>query len=310
MQGRRQSLPGLLPDRAPQRLKGMLRQARTFLEMIKFEHTVFALPFAYVGMVLAAKGWPSGYQFLWITVAMIAARTFGMGANRLIDLRFDRLNPRTQDWPLSAGRLSAWVAWVALGLSAAVLAGAAWRLGSLPLRLLPAAYIILIAYSFTKRFTWLSHFALGFVDGLAPVGAWVGVRNSLFTAADLPAWILLLTVTLWMGGVDAIYGCADYAFDRQQGLHSLAARYGVAVALRVSDLSHALAVVLLLVLGLWMPLGWIYWLGLLAVIALLFYEHSLIHPSDLSRINLAFFNVNGYISLTLFVAVLAGYLIR
>ncbi|MGA2111861.1 MAG: UbiA-like polyprenyltransferase [Anaerolineales bacterium] len=288
----------------------MLRQARTFLEMIKFEHTVFALPFAYVGMVLAAKGWPSVYQALWITVAMVAARTFGMGGNRLIDLQFDRINPRTKNWPLSTGLLRPWVAWLALGVSAAVLGVAAWRLGSLPLRLLPAAYAILIGYSFTKRFTWLSHFAMGFVDGLAPLGAWVGERNSLFTARDLPAWILLLTVTLWMGGVDAIYGCADYVFDQQQGLHSLAARYGIPVALRVSDFSHALAVALLLVLGVWASLGWIYWLGLLAVIALLFYEHSLIRPSDLSRINLAFFNVNGYISLTLLVAVLAVYLVH
>jgi 4-hydroxybenzoate polyprenyltransferase len=151
---------------------------------------------------------------------------------------------------------------------------------------------------------------MGFVDGLAPVGAWVGVRNSLFTVADLPAWILLLTVALWMGGVDAIYGCADYAFDREQGLHSLAARYGVRAALRISNLCHALAVILLFVLGAWMSLGWIYWLGLGMVIALLFYEHSLIGPSDLSRINLAFFNVNGYISLTLFVAVLVGYLVH
>lgn len=290
--------------------QNVFRQARTFLEMIKFEHTVFALPFAYVGMVLAAKGWPSAFQFLWITVAMVAARTFGMGGNRLIDLRFDRLNPRTRNWPLSTGLLKPWVAWVAVGLSAALLGVAAWRLGTLPLRLLPAAYATLIGYSFTKRFTWFSHFAMGFVDGLAPVGAWVGVRNSLFTAQDLPAWILLLTVTLWMGGVDSIYGCADYVFDRQQGLHSLAARYGIRIALLVSDVSHALAVALLLLLGAWMFLGWLYWLGLLAVVALLVYEHSLIHPSDLSRINLAFFNVNGYISLMLLAAVVAAYLIR
>ena len=288
----------------------MQRQAGMFLEMIKFEHTVFALPFAYVGMILAARGWPSAYQFLWITVAMVAARTFGIGGNRLIDLRFDRVNPRTKNWPLSTGLLKPWVAWLALGLSAAVLGIAAWRLGSLPLRLVPAAYAILIGYSFTKRFTWLSHFAMGYVDGLGPLGAWVGVRNSLFTAGDLPAWILLLTVTLWMGGVDAIYGCADCAFDRQQGLHSLAARYGIRVALRVSDICHALAVVFLLLLGVWTSLGWIYWLGLLAVVALLVYEHLLVGPSDLSRINLAFFNVNGYISVTLLAAVLAVFLFR
>jgi len=167
-----------------------MKGLRDYLELIKFEHTVFALPFAYLGMLLAADGWPSWRIFFWITVAMAAARTLAMGTNRLADRWLDALNPRTANRPLVTGRIPASTAWIGTGIAGGVLILAAWALGPLTLQLLPGALIFLIGYSFTKRFTWTTHFILGFTDGLAPVGAWVGVCQSLFTQTDIPAWIL------------------------------------------------------------------------------------------------------------------------
>jgi 4-hydroxybenzoate polyprenyltransferase len=166
--------------------------------------------------------------------------------------------------------------------------------------------VFLVGYSFTKRFTWLSHFILGFTDGLAPMGAWAAVRGSLFTRADLPAWLLLGVVTTWIGGFDLIYACQDVDFDRREGLHSIPARFGIAAALRLSILCHVLTVGLLLGLGAWLGLGWPYWTGMVVVAGLLVYEHTLVQPDDLSRIDVAFFNINSYISVTLFVSVLAA----
>ena len=177
-----------------------MKSVRDFLEFIKFEHTIFALPFAYLGMLLAAQGWPNWSQFFWITIAMVAARTLAMGSNRIADRWIDSRNPRTAQRPLITGSISLQTAWIGTAISALVLALAAWQLGPLTFILLPGAYLFLIGYSFTKRFTWLSHFVLGFTDGLAPVGAWVAIRGSLFTADDLPAWILLGVVTFWIAG--------------------------------------------------------------------------------------------------------------
>jgi len=284
-----------------------LNRIRDFLALIRFEHTIFALPFAYLGMLLAPRdGWPTWHQFLWITVAMAAARTLAMGANRIIDRAIDAENPRTANRPLASGRVKLTTAGVGTALSALILTAAAWRLGPLPLLLLPGAALFLIGYSFTKRITWLSHVILGFTDGMAPMGAWAAVRGSLFTASDLPAWLLLGTVTTWIGGFDLIYACQDVDFDREARLHSIPARFGVPAALRASAWSHVLTVVLLSWLGVWMELGWPYWLGILVVTGLLTYEHVLVRPGDLSRINVAFFNVNGYISITLFFSVLAS----
>jgi 4-hydroxybenzoate polyprenyltransferase len=170
-----------------------MKPVRDFLELIKFEHTVFALPFAYLGMLLAANGWPSWRQFLWISVAMAAARTVAMAFNRIADRHIDAHNPRTARRPLVVGSISLNTAWIGLAIAILVLTLAAWQLGSLPLRLLPLALLFLIGYSYTKHFTWMSHFFLGFTDGLAPVGAWAAVRGSLFTMSDLPAWVLLST---------------------------------------------------------------------------------------------------------------------
>jgi 4-hydroxybenzoate polyprenyltransferase len=283
-----------------------MKPLRDFLELIKFEHTIFALPFAYLGMLLAADGFPGWRQFLWITIAMAAARTVAMGVNRIADRYFDARNPRTAKRPLVTGAISPHTAWVGTVLSIGILAVSAWQLGALALRLSPIALLFLIGYSYTKRFTWMSHFLLGFTDGLAPVGAWVAVRNSLFTLNDLPAWILLATVTLWIGGFDLIYACQDVDYDRLDHLHAIPARFGIPVALRLSTFCHILTMLLLAGLGWRMILGWPYWVGLVVVCLLLIWEHSLVHPDDLSHLDMAFFNINSYISLTLFASVLAS----
>jgi 4-hydroxybenzoate polyprenyltransferase len=285
---------------------GLWQRTRSFLELIKFEHTIFALPFAYLGMLLAADGWPTWGQFLWITVAMAAARTLAMGANRVIDRELDARNPRTAARPLVTGEIKTTTAWVGSGVAVAVLAVSAYALGPLPFRLLPGALLFLIGYPFAKRFTVFSHFLLGATDGLAPLGAWAAVRGSLTTSADLPAWVLWVSVTLWIGGFDLIYACQDVEFDRAEGLHAVPARYGVGAALGFSALAHGVTVVLLVALGRMVSLPWPYWVGLAVVGALLIYEHALVHPDDLSRLNLAFFNVNGIISLTLFIATFAA----
>lgn len=288
-------------------LSGIPDKVQNFLALIKFEHTIFALPFAYLGMLLApADGWPTWHEVVWITVAMAAARTLAMGANRIIDRVIDAQNPRTASRPLPSGRVRLLTAWVGTALSAVILTVAAWRLGPLPLALLPGAALFLIGYSFTKRITWMSHFILGFTDGLAPMGAWAAVRGSLFTPDDLPAWLLLGTVTTWIGGFDLIYACQDVNFDRKAGLHSIPAQYGVAAALRLSALCHVVTMALLVGVGTLVGLGWPYWLGILVAACLLAYEHALVRPDDLSRINVAFFNINGYISVILLVSVLAA----
>jgi 4-hydroxybenzoate polyprenyltransferase len=198
------------------------------------------------------------------------------------------------------------VAWAGTLFAVLLLVLAAWQLGPLPLKLLPGALLFLFGYSYTKRFTWLSHYILGFTDGLAPIGAWAAVRGSVFSPDDLPAWILLAVVTLWIGGFDLIYACQDVPYDRQDGLQSIPARFGIPLALSLSTLSHLLTIALLVALGLLMSLGWPYWIGLLVSAALLAWEHSLVRPNDLSRLNVAFFNINSYISITLFVSIIGA----
>jgi len=279
-----------------------MKQLRSFLDLIKFEHTIFALPFAYLGMVLAARGLPTLAQFCWITIAMASARTLGMSFNRLADRSIDARNPRTANRPIQTGKISIRTVVIGVIVSLLVLALAAWQLNPLTLTLLPGAVIFLLGYAYAKRFTWLSHFILGFTDGLAPIGAWAGVRGSVFTAQDLPAWLLLFAVTFWIGGFDLIYACQDTEIDRVERLYSVPAKWGNSVALTLAKLSHVLTVVLLAGVGIVMGLGVFYWIGLLAVSALLVYEHSLVKPTDLSKVNVAFFNINGYISITIFIA--------
>ncbi len=268
---------------------------RTTLEMIKIEHSIFALPFAMIGALLAARGWPTGHQVLWIIVAMVGARSAAMSFNRLIDHKLDAQNPRTAERALPAGLLSIRFVAVFALFSSAILVFAAYQLNSLAFRLSPVALAILFLYSYTKRFTVYSHLVLGFCLGIAPVAAWIAIRGSLSPS------ILLLTaaVTLWTAGFDILYACQDIDFDRRAGLHSVPQRWGIARALQVSTAMHALMVVLLFGLARAEQLGWISLLGVAVTAALLLYEHSLVKPFDLSRLDAAFFSINGWIGILL-----------
>ncbi|HZY44724.1 MAG TPA: UbiA-like polyprenyltransferase [Anaerolineae bacterium] len=287
-----------------------MKRLHAFLDLIKFEHTIFALPFAYLGMILAANGLPTLTQFIWITIAMASARTLAMSFNRFADRRIDARNPRTAIRPIQTGKISVRTVVIGAAISLIVLSFAAWQLNPLTLMLLPGAIMFLLGYAYAKRFTILSHFILGFTDGLAPIGAWAGVRGSIFTSRDLPAWLLLFAVTFWIGGFDLMYACQDTEFDRAEKLHSIPARWGNAAALRWAKISHMITIGLLSAIGISMQLSWVYWIGLIIVIGLLIYEHSLVRPNDLSKINVAFFNVNGYISITIFVATLIALFVK
>ncbi len=269
---------------------------RTVLEMIKFEHSVFALPFALVGALLAARaggGLPTWRQILWIVVAMVGARSAAMTMNRIADLEYDRRNPRTANRALPAGHLSEGFAWAFTILASAVLVVAAWQLNPLALKLSPVALAILFFYSYTKRFTAWSHFVLGFCLGISPAAAWIAIRGSL----DARMLILCGAVTLWVGGFDVLYACQDVEFDKTAGLHSIPKRFGIAKALGIARAMHVLMAALLIWLAWSFHLAWPAWAGIAVVAALLAYEHSLVKPNDLSKMNAAFFAVNGYISL-------------
>ena len=275
---------------------------RYFLEAIKFEHTIFALPFAYVAMVLAAGGRPGWRVVLWVTLAMVGGRTLAMSTNRLVDRAIDARNPRTAGRHLPRGLLTPWEvgAWAAGG--AGLLLVSAWQLNPLCLTLAPLAMLFLVGYHYTKYFTWTSHWVLGFTDGIAAAGGWIAVRE----AFDLPAILLWFTVTVWIAGFDLIYACQDVDFDRAEHLYSFPARFGIAAALRAARVCHLLTVLALGAVGWTLGLGWGYWVGVVAVAGLLVYEHRLVSPTDLSRLDLAFFNVNGYIAVIVFLAALAG----
>jgi len=279
-----------------------VRTVRHFLDAIKFEHTVFALPFAYIAMVLAADGWPGGRVLIWVTLAMVGARTLAMSVNRLADRVIDARNPRTAGRHLPTGLLKPGQVAAAAAAAAALFFFSAWMLNPLCLRLAPLAAVFLIGYSYTKRFTWSSHWILGFTDGIAAAGGWIAVR----AAFDAPVFVLWFALTVWIAGFDLIYACQDVAFDRSTGLRSFPARFGIAPALRAAQVCHGLTVAAFATVGWLTGLGALYWLGVLAVAALFVYEHSLVSPTDLSRLDIAFFNVNGYIAVILFVAVLAG----
>jgi 4-hydroxybenzoate polyprenyltransferase len=275
---------------------------RHFLDAIKFEHTVFALPFAYVAMVLAADGWPGWHTVIWVTLAMASARTLAMSVNRLADRFIDAANPRTARRHLPAGLLAPWHVALAAMAAGALLLLSAWMLNPLCLALAPLAVLFLVGYSYTKRFTWLSHWILGFTDGIAAAGGWIAVR----AAFAPPVYVLWFALTVWIAGFDLIYACQDVTFDRRHRLHSVPARFGIPAALATARACHALTVAAFALLGVMMGLGWLYWLGVAVVAGLLVYEHSLVSPTDLSRLDVAFFNVNGYIAVILFLAVVAG----
>jgi 4-hydroxybenzoate polyprenyltransferase len=271
-------------------------RVRIVLEMIKFEHSVFALPFALVGALLAARaggGLPTWRQILWIIVAMVGARSAAMTMNRIADLRYDARNPRTANRALPKGELSIGFAWIFTLIASALLVIAAWQLNPLALKLSPPALALLFAYSYTKRFTSWSHIVLGFCLGISPAAAWIAIRGSL----DGRMLILCAAVTLWVGGFDVLYACQDVEFDKTAGLYSIPKKFGIAQALLIARAMHIVMVALLAWLAFSFQLGWPAWAGIAVVAALLAYEHSLVKPNDLSKMNAAFFAVNGYISL-------------
>ena len=273
---------------------------RRFASLVKIEHTVFALPFAYVGAFLALGEVPSGSDLLWLTVAMAGARSLAMALNRLIDAEIDARNPRTSGRELPAGMLSRAQVLAFSAGSLAVFLVAAWQLDPLVRYLWPIPVAGFVVYPYLKRWTWLSHLWLGAVDGLAPVGGWVAVTGEL----PVEAWLLGAAVACWVAGFDLFYSLLDLEVDRREGLHSLATRFGVRAAFWGARALHAATVLLLAATGGLLDLGVFYWLGVVALAALLAYEHSLIGPSDLRRLNAAFFTVNGIVSVTFFAFVL------
>ncbi len=276
------------------------------LEMIKWEHSVFALPFALCGAMLAAGGLPSGPQLLWIIVCMIAARSAAMAFNRLVDESIDKANPRTAMRALPAGLLSRqFVIFFIVGACAIFILGAA-QLNRLTLYLSPVALAIVLFYSYTKRFTWWSHLVLGFALGIAPSAAWIAVQGSL----DPRILILTVAVTLWVGGFDILYACQDYEFDREYRLHSIPQAFGIVKALLMARLLHFQVIILLAALIVVFNLGLLAFVGLFAVSVLLAYEHSLVRPNDLSKLNAAFFTMNGVIAVVFFVFIAADLLTR
>jgi 4-hydroxybenzoate polyprenyltransferase len=267
--------------------------AQRFVSLVRLEHTVFALPYAYVGAILAVDGWPGISALGWITVAMVGARSFAMAVNRLVDAAIDARNPRTAGRELPAGRLGRGQVLAFTLVSLLVFAVGVSQLAPITRWLAPIVVVPMVVYPYLKRFTPLCHLWLGAVDGLAPVGGWVAVTGHF----DLAAWLLGAAVACWIGGFDVIYATMDIEIDRAQGLHSIPADYGIARALQISRALHALSVAALAGVGFSLGLGPVYAVGVIAVAALLAYEQQLVSPSDLSRVNMAFLNVNGVIAL-------------
>ncbi len=277
----------------------MLKKIRILLEMIKFEHTVFALPFALMGAFLAGRGVPDLVTFFWVVLAMVGARTAAMGFNRISDRRFDAENPRTADRALPARAVSLLEAWLMVGIAAALFFFACFNLNRLAFLISPFALGLTFFYSLTKRFTWLCHVVLGLALAFSPLGGWVAVAGSL---AGYP-WALSLAVLFWVAGFDTVYACQDADYDRSVGLFSMPARFGREKAFRLAVFFHLLAFLLFALTGLVTGLDSFYYVGLLFTGAALFYQHLVVNPRDLSRIELSFFTMNGLISITLFVAV-------
>jgi 4-hydroxybenzoate polyprenyltransferase len=286
-------------------VSALLGRIGLYGRMIRFSHSVFALPFALSSAVIAAGSGISWRQVAWILVAMVGARSAAMGFNRLADQSLDARNPRTAGRELPRGALSRGEVWVFVAASAATLVVAAAMLNPLCLLLSPVALLIVFGYSYTKRFTTFSHVFLGLALAVAPVGAWLAIRGRF----EAPPVVLGFAVLFWVAGFDTIYACQDEAFDRAEGLHSLPARFGIGRALVIARLFHVMAVALLAAVYVLAPLHPLYLAGVAVVAALLIYEHSLVHAEDLSRIDAAFFTVNGWISLGYFVVTLAARLI-
>jgi len=274
----------------------VLQKLKTTLEMIKFEHTLFALPFAFLGAILAANGLPTWWQILWITVAMFGARSAAMTFNRIVDRDIDAANPRTSNRELPSGKLSVGFAWMFLYVSIGVFLLASYSLNWLTFALSPVALIFVLGYSYAKRFTALAHIFLGIALAISPSAAWIAVRGSLDN--EIPI-LLSVLVLMWTAGFDVLYACQDYEFDRKAGLRSIPARFGIKNSLRIARLFHFQAFIVLMVLYLVTGLGWLALAGVIAVGVLLVYQHTLVKATDLSKMNAAFFTTNAFVSVIL-----------
>jgi len=298
-----QSAPGL----ATAASVGQWAKLREWCELIKVEHTVFALPFALGGLILSGTGLPSVSALFFTIVAFAGARAAAMSLNRVIDAQMDALNPRTKQRSIPAGRIKKNTAVFFAVLSFLLMIAAASQLPPLCLALSPIAIIWLCFYSYTKRFTWLCHFVLGIALGGAALGGWLAGGGSL----SLPApWIFAMAVSVWVAGFDIVYACQDYEFDAAQKVFSIPARFGIAWALNISIALHVVTILALVALGFLLNLGIVYWLGVVSVSAMLVYEHAIVSAHDLSRVNAAFFNTNGIVSILAFVCILIDKVLR
>ena len=278
-------------------MAGTAGKLKTTLEMIKFEHTLFALPFAFLGAVMAAQGLPTWWQILWISLAMVGARSAAMTFNRIVDRDFDAANPRTASRELPSGKLSVRFAWIFLVVSVVLFVVAAYSLNWLTFVLSPVALASVLGYSYAKRFTSFSHLLLGWALAISPTGAWIAVRGAIDSEVPL---LISLFVLMWTSGFDIMYACQDHDFDRKAGLRSIPARFGIARSLWMARLFHIQAWVVLLILYLVSGLGIVALVGVGLVALLLVYQHTLVKPNDLSRMNAAFFTTNAFVSIILF----------
>lgn len=286
-------------------MSAVLHKVSLYLKMIKFSHSIFALPFAFTAALIAASGIPSLIQIFWITVAMVGARSGAMGLNRIIDRKIDKDNPRTAGREIPSGiiKVSEAVGFVVLSFGCMITA--AFMLNPLCLLLSPIAIAVLFLYSFTKRFTWTAHFVLGLAISAAPLGAWIAIRGTF----DISVIPLAVAVIFWLAGFDVLYALQDMEFDTKNGLFSIPRKFGINRSLILARTFHAVALGLLVLNGALFRLGISYWAGMIIVAGLFLYEHSLVKKDDLSKLNMAFFNMNGYISMTVFLFTLADFLL-
>ena len=283
----------------------LFKKIADYLRLIKFSHSIFALPFAFTSALVAASGIPTFSQIFWITVAMVGGRTGAMGMNRIIDRKIDALNPRTKNRELPRGVIKTGEAFIFTIIAFALLLFAAYMLNPLCLKVSPLVLLVLLTYSYTKRFTWLSHIVLGTALSLAPLGAWIAIKGT-FDFQILP---LCFAVMFWVAGFDVFYAMQDIDFDKKHGLYSIPSAFGIKTSLRIARLFHLITIAMLLGLMPIFNLGVLYLFGVLIASALMLYEHSLIKPADLSKLDMAFFNMNGYISITIFGFTLMNYVI-
>jgi 4-hydroxybenzoate polyprenyltransferase len=283
----------------------LFRKFTDYLRFIKFSHSIFALPFAFTSALIAGGGVPELKKLLWITAAMVAGRSGAMGMNRIADRKIDALNPRTKNRELPMGVIKASEAFIFTAIAFALLLLSAYMLNPLCFKISPLVLLVLFTYSYTKRFTWLSHIVLGIALSLAPLGAWIAVTGDF----DFRILLLCFAVVFWVAGFDVLYALQDIDFDKTHGLHSIPGRFGINSSLRIARLFHIITIGLLLSLIPVFNLTVLYLMGVLISAGLLIYEHSLVKPHDLSRLDMAFFNMNGYISITVFTFALLNYLI-